>query len=81
MSTQILSESPKAFFRDRFGQALNLAVGDMVKSVRSLRDTMDATYEISNLVKISLERDAMLEKIRDDLTLAYSGFLAFCPTR
>ena len=53
----------------------------MVKSVRSLRDTMKATYKISNLVKKLLKRDAMLEKNRDDLTLEYSGFLAFCPTR
>ena len=42
---------------------------------------MVATYEISNLIKKSPERDATLLKIRKDILLEYSRFRVFCPTR
>ena len=50
VSNKVLSENPKAFFTHCFGHALNLAVGDRVKNVRILKDSMDATHEISNLI-------------------------------
>ena len=43
VSNKMLSENPKAFFTHCFGCALNLAVGDMVKNVRFLKDSMDTT--------------------------------------
>ena len=49
VSNKILSDNPKAFFTHCFGHALNLAVGDMVKNVRFLKDSIDRPYEISNL--------------------------------
>ena len=81
VSNKILSENPKAFFARCFGHALNLAVGDMVKNARFLKDSMDTTYDISNLIKKSPKRDAMLQKIRKDISLEYPGFKVFCPTR
>ena len=53
VSNKILSQNPKAFFAHCFGHGLNLAVGDIVKNVRFLKDSMDTTYEISNLIKRS----------------------------
>ena len=81
VSNKILSENPKAFFTNCFGHTLNLAVGDMVKNVWFLKDSMDTTYEISNLIKKSRKRDAMLQKIRKDMSLEYPRFRALCPTR
>ena len=81
VSNKILSENPKAFFTRCFGHALNLAVGDMVKNARFLKDSMDATYDISNLIKKSPKRDAMLQKIRKYISLEYPGFRVVCPTR
>ena len=74
VSNKILSENPEAFFTRCFGHALNLAVGDMVKNARFLKDSMDTTYDISNLIKKSPKRDAMLQKIRKDMSLEYPGF-------
>ena len=37
-----------------------VSVQDMVKRIRLLRDTMDAIYEISNLVKKSSKTNGML---------------------
>ena len=49
----------------------------MVKSIRFLRDTLDTTCELSNLVTKSPKQDVMLQKIREDLELQsvkkYSG--------
>ena len=44
ISIKILSENPKAFSTNCFGHVLNLAVGDMVKNVRFLKDSMGTTY-------------------------------------
>ena len=81
VSNKILSENPKAFFRHCLGHALSLAVGDMVKYVRFLKDSMDTTYEVSNLIKKYPKRDAMLQKIRKDTSLEYPGFKELCLTR
>ena len=67
VSNKILSENLKAFFTHCFEHALNLAVGDMVKNVRFLKDSIDTTYEISNLFKKSTKRDTMLQKNRKDI--------------
>ena len=53
----------------------------MVKNVRFLNNSIDTTYEISNLIKKSPKRDAMLHKIRKDILLEYPGFRVLCPTR
>ena len=58
-SNKILSENPKAFFTHCFGHASNLVVGGMAKNVRFLKDSMDTTYKISNLIKKSPKRDAI----------------------
>ena len=81
VSNKILSENPEAFLTHCVGHALYLAVGDMVKNVRFLKDSMDTTYEISNLIKKSPKRDAMLQKIRKDISLEYPGFIVLCPTK
>ena len=71
----------KAFFTHCLGHALNLVVGDMVMIERFLKYSMDTTYEISNLIEKSPKRDAMLQKIRKDISLEYPGFRVLCPTR
>ena len=81
VSNKILSENPKAFFTRCFGHALNLAVGDMVKNARFLKDSMDTTYDNSNLIRKPPKRDGMLQKIQKDTSLEYSGFRVFCPRR
>ena len=52
VSNNILSENPNAFFTNCFEHALNLAVGDMM-NIWFLKDSMDTTYKISDLIKKS----------------------------
>ena len=70
-----------AFLMHCFRCALNLANGDIVKNVRFLKNSMDTTYEISNLVKRSPKRDEMLQKIQKDILLEYPRFRVLWPTR
>ena len=70
VSNKSLSENPKAFFKHCFGCALNLAVGDILKNVRFLKDSMGTTYEISNLIKRSSKIDGMLQKIQKYISLS-----------
>ena len=81
VSNKILSKNPETFFTRCFGHALNLAVGDMVKNARFLKGSMDSTYNISILIKKSPKKDAMLQKIRKEISLEYPGFRVLCPTR
>ena len=53
----------------------------MVKNIGFLKDSTDTTYEISNLIKKSPKRDAMLQKIPKDISLEYPGFRVLCSTK
>ena len=52
VATQIQKKEPRAIFTDCYEHSLQLAVGDMVKEVRNLRDALDTTSEISKLLNI-----------------------------
>ena len=76
-----LSKYPKPFFKHCFGCALNLAVGDMVKNVRIMKDSMDTTYKIFSLIKRSPKLDGVLQKIQKDISLEYPRFRVLCSAR
>ena len=59
VSNKSLSDYPKAFFTHCFGHTLNLAVGNMVKNVRFLKDIMEQHTKFSILLKdIRKEKDS-----------------------
>ena len=47
---QISDKETKAIYTHCYGHALNLAVGDMVKQSKIMRDALDATFQMSKLV-------------------------------
>ena len=53
VATQIQKKEPRAILTHCYGHSLQLAVGDMVREVRNLRDALDTTSEISKLLKYS----------------------------
>ena len=53
----------------------------MIHEDRLPESTMDATSELSKLIKKSPKREEMLQKIRDDLSLECPGFSVLCSTR
>lgn len=81
VASQISREEPRALFTHCYGHALNLAACDAVKKCKVIQDTMDATFEISNLIKYSPKRDAIFTKLKSELTPETPGFRVLCPTR
>ncbi len=51
VATVLLSKEPRALYTHCYGHALNLAVQDMVKDNKILRDTLDSVEEMTKLIK------------------------------
>ena len=49
-----------------------------LQHVPFLHNTMSTTLEISNLIKLFLKRDAMLDKLHHELAAQYPGFCTLC---
>ena len=80
-ATQFLTEEPRALYNHCYGHALNLAIGDTIKQVKLLRDTLDTCFEMSKLLKYSPKRDAAFETLKSQLAPNNPGFRTLCPTR
>ena len=81
VATQSKAEKLRAIFSYSYGHYLQLAVGDMIKEVKNLKDALDTTSEISKLLKLTPKREALFKKSKEDLALEFPGFRTLCPTR
>ena len=80
-AAQFLAIEPRALYNHCYGHALNLAVGDTIKQIRLLRDTLDTCLEMSKLLKYSPKRDAAFEALKSQIAPTNPGFRTLCPTR
>ena len=76
VATLIQKEEPRAILFHCYGHSLQPAVCDTVKQVRIMSDALDATNEISKLLKYSPKRDT-LKRSKKSLLLIHKGF-EFC---
>ena len=60
VSTQILTEQPKAMATHWQGHSLSLAIKSLTKDFTNLRDVMGTVCEICVLLKYSPKREKML---------------------
>ncbi len=81
VATQIRAIEPRAIYTHCYGHSLNLAMCDTIKACKLTRDAMDVTHEISKLVKFSPKRNAIFDKLKDELSPDTPGFRVLCPTR
>ena len=81
IAAQTKTEEPRIISTHWYGHSLQLAVGDTVKEIKNLKDTLDTTSEFSNLLKYSPKRDAMLRKLKEQLAPTTPGFQTLYPTR
>jgi len=56
-------------------------VCDTIKQCKLTRDVLDVTHEISKLVKFSPKRNAIFDKIKEELSPDAPSFRVLCPTR
>ena len=92
----IKRDNPKCLLTHCYCHTLNLAVGDTVKSVPLLKETLEDAYELTKLVKYSPKRQAALKNIQEELKIenlklpvddnntgvdTFSRLRLFCPTQ
>ena len=57
-----------------YGNSLQLAVGDMIKEVKNLKNALDTTSKIWKLLKRSPKPEALFKKFEEDLAPEFHGF-------
>ena len=81
VASQIKTINGKCLHTHCYGNALNLAVADAIKSVKCISDSLETVREIGKLVKNSPQRNTKLYKIRAETKNESRGVHAFCTTR
>ena len=64
-----------------YGHSLNLAIGTSIKQSKVMRDALDTTLIISQLIKYSPKRDTHFEVLKRELAPDTPGLRVLCPTR
>ena len=81
VATQIKAINVKCLYTHCYRHALNLAVGDSVKSVECLKGVFEVIRKICRLIKKSPKRNTMLDDMRKQSKNDSKGIHALCPTR
>ena len=81
VAKKILDEEPRAIYTHCYGHALSLACSDAIKGCKLMRNALDTSYEIVNLIKKSPRRDAILQKLKAEMPESSPGIRVLCPTR
>ena len=64
-----------------YGHSLNLAIGTSIKQSKVMRDALDTTLIISQLIKYSPNRNTHFEVLKRKLASNTPGLRVLCPTR
>ena len=81
-AAQLLKEEPRAIFTHCYGHSLNLACSDTVKQCKLMRNSLDVVHEITEFIKKSPRRNAVLQRLKQQISLESSpGIRILCPTR
>ena len=74
MTTHIKAEKPRPICTDCYGYSLQLAVGDMIKEEKSLKDALDSTSKTSKLLKYLPKKERLFKTVKEELTHGTSSF-------
>ena len=77
----MLHVEERAIFTHCYGHALNLAVADVVKQSKVIRNVLDTVGEINKLLKYSPRRDSLFEQLKSSVSPRTVGFRTRCPTQ
>ncbi len=81
VATQIKAINCRCLYTHFYGHALNLTVGDSIKSVRCLKRVFEVAYEMRKLIKKSPKQNTRLDEIKKESKNDSKGIYALCPTR
>ena len=71
----------KGYIYTCYGHALSLACSDAIKGCKLMKNALDTSYKIVNLIKKSPHRDAILQKLKAEMPESSPGIRVLCPTR
>ena len=77
----VTNKEPRAIYTHCYGHALNLSVGGTVHLCQVMKSALDVVMETSKLIKKSPRRDAVFQRLKQDLAPDCPGFWVLCPTR
>ena len=80
-ATQLRHVEERAICTHCYGHALNLAVADVVKQSKVIRDVLDTVGEINKVLKYSPRRDSLFEQLKSSVSPGTVGFRTHCPTQ
>ena len=66
VAKQLTDEEPRALYTHYYG---HVACSDAIKQCKLLRDTLDSTYEITKLIKLSPRRNAIFARAKESLQI------------
>ena len=81
VAMQLLKEESRALYTHCYGHSLNLTCSDAIKKVALMRNALNVVLEITKLVKNSPRQDALLHKLKKELSVETPGICVLCPTR
>ena len=81
VATRIKEIEPRALLTHCYGHALQLAVGDTIKSIKLMRDTLAAAFELNKLIKYSPKRERAFNRLREETAPGNSGYRTLYATR
>ena len=81
VAKQILDVEPCALYTHCYGHSLNLAASDTLQKCKLMKCALEATHEITKLVKYSPRREYLFRQIKDELAPDCPGIRVLCPTR
>jgi len=64
-----------------YSHSLNLAVGDSIKQSKVMKDVLNTTFIVSQLLKYSPKRDTHFETLKKESAPGTPGLRVLCPTR
>ena len=80
VAKKIMDDEQKAIFIHCFGDFLDLAISDTVKSCDCINNALPITYQITKLIKNSPQSEAYFLHFKETLAPGTPGVLVLCPT-
>ena len=81
VATRIAKEQPAALSVHCLAHCINLCVQDAARKIGPIRDALDLSMEIIQLIKMSPKRQVLFEQIKNAEGRCGTGIKPLCPTR
>lgn len=79
VATPLLKEELRALFTHCYGHSLNLACTDVIEKTVLMRNALDVVQEITKLIKNSSQRNALLQKLKVEVSARLIGLCMLVP--